>query len=83
MYQANAMRGGIGSGIISQGKAQSPKSRPAVMPDSISTPGGGAAKFFNPPGPAKANGAGSGTAGGGAGRFYNTRKAYFNNNGAR
>ena len=79
LYTANAARGGIGSGVISQGRsgiynqgqAVSPKSKPAMMPDSSAVPGAGAAKYFNP-GPVNANG---------AGRYYSGRRNYFNNNG--
>ena len=72
MYAANSANGGLGSGRISGvrgGAAAKPKV--AEMPNSVSQPGGGAARFFNP-GPVNAARSGS---------FYNRRNRYFNNNG--
>ena len=71
LYAANTARGGIGSGQLSNPPASRPRSRAAELPDSVSRPGGGAARFFNP-GPVNTNG---------AGRYYNQRGRYFNNNG--
>ncbi len=70
LYSANAARGGIGSGRLSQSRATAPRPKVAEMPDGASSPGGGAAKYFNP-GPVNVNG---------AGRYYNGRRGYFQNN---
>jgi hypothetical protein len=71
LYAANTARGGIGSGQLSNPPASRTRSGAAELPDSVSRPGGGAAKYFNP-GPVNVNG---------AGRYYNQRGRYFNNNG--
>ena len=71
MYAAQSARGGIGSGRISNARLNSPRTKAAEMPDSASTPGGGAARYFNP-GP---------RTGAGASRYYNRRGNYFMNNG--
>jgi hypothetical protein len=71
LYAANTARGGIGSGQLSNPPTTRGRSRAAELPDSVSRPGGGAARFFNP-GPVNVNG---------AGRYYNQRGRYFNNNG--
>jgi hypothetical protein len=71
MYMANAANGGIGSGRLSTARAQAPAPKAALAGSSARTPGGGAARFFNP-GPVNANG---------AGRYYNRSSRYFMNNG--
>jgi len=71
LYSANAARGGIGSGRLSQVRPAAPRAKPAEMPDGASVPGAGAARFFNP-GPVNVNG---------AGRYFNSRRGYFQNNG--
>ena len=72
LYSANAANGGIGSGRMSGVRGTpAPRPRAAELPNSVSVPGGGAARFFNP-GPVNA---------GGAGRYYNQRGRYFQNNG--
>jgi len=73
LYGAQQAKGGLGSGRLpgSRPSASTSRSRPAEMPNTASSPGGGAARYFNP-GPVN---------GGGAGRYYNQRGRYFLNNG--
>ena len=72
LYAANAANGGVGSGRMSGTRgAPAVRPRPAEMPSTASTPGGGAARYFNP-GPVNT---------GGAGRYYGQRNRYFQNNG--
>lgn len=76
MFQAQAANGGLGSGRLSNPRADAParaataRARVAEMPDSVSRPGGGAARYFNP-GPGNANG---------AGRYFNPPNRHFMNN---
>ena len=71
LYGANQAKGGLGSGRLSGSRPQATTRRVAELPNSAASPGGGAARFFNP-GPVNANG---------AGRYYNQRGRYFMNNG--
>jgi hypothetical protein len=71
LYAANSARGGIGSGRLSNPGTSTARKKPANMPNSAGTPGGGAARFFNP-GPVNTNG---------AGRYYNQRGRNFMHNG--
>jgi hypothetical protein len=71
LYSAQAARGGIGSGRLSNPGTQTRK-RPAMMPNSASVPGGAAAKYFN-----------NSMSGGklGLNQYYNTRNGRFQNTG--
>ena len=72
LYAANSANGGIGSGRVSGTRGTpAPRPRVAELPNSVSAPGGGAARYFNP-GPVNA---------GASGRYYNQRSRYFQNNG--
>jgi hypothetical protein len=71
LYAAQAANGGVGSGRMSGARMQATQPRAALAGTPASTPGGGAARFFNP-GPVNVNG---------AGRYYNRSGRYFMNNG--
>lgn len=72
LYAANSANGGVGSGRLSGTRGTpAPRPRVAELPNSVSVPGGGAARYFNP-GPVNA---------GNGGRYYNRGGRYFQNNG--
>jgi hypothetical protein len=71
LYAAQSANGGIGSGQLSNARVSRPQPKAAEMPNSASTPGGGAARFFNP-GPVNTNQ---------AGRYFNQRSRRPVNNG--
>ena len=64
-------RGAKANNAMQNKPAQNGRRPVAEMPDSVSAPGAGASRFFNP-GPVNT---------GGAGRYYNRRNTYFNSNG--
>ncbi len=72
MYTAQAARGGIGSGRLSNPAPTKSRNKAAYMPSSASVPGGAASSYFN-----------NSRSGGRAGvtGYYNQRGTRFQNNG--